>query len=125
MPTRLPLRAAVIAAACVTAGAVIVPAANSSTRRSVTKKVEVIDNAFTPTKVTITSGSSVRWAWSNQNYNTHNVTLQKGPKGVKKFRSVNGARGLTFTHKFTKAGTYTFNCTIHPDMIVKVTVKKK
>lgn len=124
MTTRIPGRAALIAAVCVAAGAVVVPAADSSTRRTVTKKVEVIDNAFTPTKVTITTGSRVKWVWSNQNYNTHNVTLEKGPKGVKKFRSINGATGLTFIHRFTKAGTYVFECTIHPDMIVKVTVKR-
>ena len=50
-----------------------------------------------PTKVTITQGSSVNWVWSKTNFNTHNVTLIKGPKGIKKakYTSIDGARGCT------------------------------
>ena len=64
--------------------------------------------------------------WSSQNYNTHNVTLVKGPKGVKKskFTSIDGTRGVSFKKTSRPPGTYHFECTIHPDMVITVTVKQ-
>ena len=127
--TRIPLRTALAAAACVAAGAVIVPVASGSGTRAnkqVVKKVSVADNFFAPKKLTVTKGNAVNWVWSNQNYNTHNVTLVKGPKGVKKskFTSIDGARGVSFKKTFSTPGTYHFECTIHPDMVITITVKK-
>ncbi len=118
-------------AACVLGAAAAAPVASgagtfSHKPRPVVKRVQVSDNFFTPTKVTITKGSSVNWVWRNTNFNTHNVTLIKGPKGVKKarFTSIDGARGLHFKRLFTTTGTYQFQCTIHPSMNVAVTVKR-
>jgi plastocyanin len=129
MTTRIPSRTALAASACVAAGAVIVPTASGLAHRparQVVKKVTVADNYFAPTKLTVTKGSAVNWVWSDQNYNTHNVTLEKGPKGVKKskFTSIDGARGISFKKTFATPGTYHFECTIHPDMVITVTVKK-
>jgi plastocyanin len=128
MTTRIPTRTALAAAACIAAGAVIVPVASSSAaaKKQAVKKVSVADNYFAPTKLTVAKGSAVNWVWSNQNYNTHNVTLEKGPKGVSKskFTSIDGARGISFKKTFTTPGTYHFECTIHPDMVITVTVKK-
>jgi plastocyanin len=127
--TRIPIRTALAAAACVAAGAVMVPAASGSAAKpskQVVKKVQVVDNLFAPTKLTVTKGNAVNWVWSNQNYNTHNVTLEKGPKGIKKskYTSIDGTREIHFKVTFTTAGTYHFECTIHPDMVITVTVKK-
>src|ERR1700761_8877309 len=103
---RIPVGVAVAAAMCVTAGAVIAPAADSSTRKPTVKKVTVADNYFAPIKVTIKQNNDVNFVWSSQNYNTHNVTLIKGPKGVKKakFTSIDGTTGLHFKREFTKPG---------------------
>jgi plastocyanin len=124
-------RRSITVAVCVAGAAIAAPVASGSSTVShkpkpVVKKVQVSDNFFTPTKVTITKGSSVNWVWSNANFNTHNVTLIKGPKGVKtgKFTSVDGARGLHFKRTFTTPGTYHFECTIHPSMNVAVTVRR-
>jgi plastocyanin len=94
--------------------------------KAVVKNVKVADDYFSPTKLTITTGSSVDWVWSSQNYESHNVTLIKGPKGVqhRKFTSIDAARGLHFKRTFTVPGTYHFECTIHPGMNIAVTVKK-
>ena len=61
------------------------------------------------------------------NINTHNVTLKKGPKGVKKKRvhvQTSSAAGFTFTKKFKKPGKYNFYCTIHPD-VMKMTSRSR
>ena len=42
----------------------------------------------------------------------HNVTLRKGPKGVKRsqFTSINAVRGIHFKRTFLTTGTYHFVC---------------
>jgi plastocyanin len=121
--------AMIAALTCAAISAVIVPVASGSQSkpsRQVVKKVQVVDNLFAPTKLTVTKGNAVNWVWSNQNYNTHNVTLEKGPKGIKKsqYTSIDGTRGIHFKRTFTTPGTYHFECTIHPAMLITVTVKK-
>ena len=49
------------------------------------EKVKVADDFFKPTNVKIKKNKKVKWKWG-QDFNTHNVTLKKGPKGVKKKR---------------------------------------
>jgi plastocyanin len=108
------------------AGLVPVAASLGATHKPVVKKVKVADSYFSPTKLTIKKGNSVNWVWSSQNYESHNVTLIKGPKGIKhsKFTSIDGTSGLHFKRTFTVPGTYHFECTIHPGMNIAVTVKK-
>jgi plastocyanin len=124
-------RRSIAVAACALGAAVAAPVASGAGSvahkpKPVVKKVRVSDDFYTPTKLTITKGSSVNWVWSKTNFNTHNVTLIKGPKGIKKakFTSVDGARGLHFKRTFTTPGTYHFECTIHPSMNIAVTVKR-
>jgi plastocyanin len=124
-------RRSITVAACVLVAAIAAPVASgagsvSHQAKPAVKKVQVGDNFFSPVKVAIAKGSSVNWVWSNTNFNTHNVTLIKGPKGIKKakFTSIDGARGLHFKRTFTTPGTYHFECTIHPSMNITVTVKK-
>ena len=86
--------------------------------------------------VKVKKDAKVKFNWGSGNANTHNVTLKKGPKGVKKSKpctggkitqcnkSGSGAIGIKFNPKFNKKGTYNFVCTIHPTtMKVKVVVK--
>jgi plastocyanin len=114
--------------ACLAGGAMVVPAASGAGHKPkpVVKKVKVADNFYSPTKLTITRGSAVNWIWSAQNFESHNVTLIKGPKGVKhsKFTSIDGTTGLHFKRTFSTPGKYHFECTIHPSMNVAVTVKR-
>ena len=48
------------------------------------KTVKVRDDFFSPTKVKVKKDAKVKFNWGSSNINTHNVTLKKGPKGVKK-----------------------------------------
>jgi plastocyanin len=91
------------------------------------EKVKVRDDFYSPTKVKVKKNGKVKWSWgSNGTFDVHNVTLKKGPKGVKKSKftsQTSSAPGFKFTKKFKKSGKYSFYCTIHPDvmqMIVKV-----
>ena len=90
-----------------------------------TYKTKVLDDYYSPTKLTIKSGDKIKYKWGD-NGNPHNVTLESGPKKVKKkdFTSATGSIGIKFNRTFKKAGTYKFICTVHPD-VMKQTVKVK
>jgi plastocyanin len=94
------------------------------------EKVKVLDNKYKPNDVKIKKNSKVIWKWGND-FNQHNVTLKKGPKGVKKSQftsqTTGGSQGVgfKFTKKFKKPGKYNFYCTVHPDIMrMKVVVKR-
>lgn len=133
---RAPLAAAT---ALALTGAVAVPVAGAATIRPaaaastaakpkvVVKKVKVADDFYSPTKLTIKVGDKVNFVWSPINFNTHNVTLVSGPKGVsrKQFTSLDASTNFHFERTFKVPGKYHFQCTIHPTMMnVFVTVKK-
>jgi plastocyanin len=124
-------RRSIAVVACALGAAIAAPAASgagavSHKPKPVVKKVRVSDNFYSSTKVGITKGSAVNWVWSATNFNTHNVTLIKGPKGItkSKFTSISGSRGLHFKRTFTTPGAYHFECTIHTSMNITVTVKR-
>ena len=49
--------------------------------------------------------------WTNNDSATHTVAAGDGT-----FKSGDLAKGGTFSFTFTKAGTYTYICSIHPQM---------
>jgi plastocyanin len=113
--------------ACVAVAAVGVPTAlGTTTKKVVVKAVQVRDDYYTLKKVTIKKDQKVNWIWSKANFDTHTVTLIKGPKGVSKhqFSSFQASAGVHWARTFTKAGTYHFQCQLHPlTMNMTVTVK--
>ncbi len=110
--------------------AAVVPVATSaaaSQPKVVTKKVSVGDDFFKPTKLTINKKSAINFVWNKSNFDSHNVTLIKGPKGVKhsKFTSITGTIGIHFKRQFLTPGTYHFICTIHPGTMNLTLIVKK
>lgn len=98
--------------AVVTAGALAVPAL------AATKTVQVKDNKFVASSITVKKGTTVKWVWKGKA--PHDVTVTKGPAKFKTSVKTSGS----FSKKLTKAGTYTIVCTIHaPSM--KMTIKVK
>jgi plastocyanin len=100
-------------------------------------KVTVNDDFFNPDNLKVKKNTKVKFKWDETNLNTHNVTLKKGPKGVKKTKkpcakgkitkcnkSASGSIGINFAPTFNKKGTYKFVCTIHPT-VMQLTVKVK
>ncbi len=74
------------AAIAVVGCAAVVPVATSpaaSKPKVVTKTVSVGDDFFKPTKLTIKKKNAINFVWNKSNFDSHNVTLIKGPKGVK------------------------------------------
>jgi plastocyanin len=109
-------------------GAALLPAvASAGKSKSKVKTVTVADDYFSAAKMTVKEGQEIKWVWSKQNFDSHNVTLISGPKGVnhRKFTSATGVFGIKFERTFLKPGKYHFQCTIHPDsMNMILTVKK-
>jgi plastocyanin len=96
------------AAAGVAVAAVALPAGALATsgHAARAKSVTVKNFKFTPATVSIAKGQSVTWHFKDST--AHTV---KGPG----FKS-RAIRAGSFTHRFTKAGTYRYICTIHPSM---------
>ena len=105
----------------------VAAAGDGSAAKAKTYNVKVRDDYYSPIKQKIKKGDSVKWAWGNINIDSHDVTLKKGPKGVKRgdYRSISGAIGITFKKKFKVPGTYNFYCTIHPDVMKMDVIVKK
>ncbi len=82
-----------------------------------TKSAKIGDDYFRPHKITINKGTTVTWNWKG--FLSHNVHVKKGPS---KFHSRTQVSG-TFSHVFTKRGTYHLYCTIHPFMTETIVVR--
>jgi plastocyanin len=74
------------------------------------KKVTVGNNFFSNKKMTIKHGTRVTWVWHSFGL-AHNVTVKTGPA---KFHSRRLKASGSFSHLFTKKGTYHLVCTLHP-----------
>ena len=78
-----------------------------------TKTVRVRQpNKWATSSVSIRKGDTVRWTWSGGP--PHNVTGRG-------FHSATKSK-LTYSHRFTRAGSYSIKCTVHA-RTMKMTVK--
>jgi plastocyanin len=90
----------------------------------VKKTVKVLDDYFTPVKVTVPRESRIVWKWGADNGNTHDVKLKSGPKGVKKFHSDPATTDFTFRRTLKKRGKYVVICTYHRTVMRQTIVVK-
>ena len=94
-------------------------AAGVSTARGTTRVVKIVNSqgtfAFSPQTLKITVGTTV--VWKNTTSAPHTVTSDNGS-----FGSGTIAPGKTFKFKFTKSGTFTYHCNIHPFMTATIIV---
>lgn len=77
--------------------------------------ISIVNFAFSPQSVTVTVGTKV--TWTNNDSVTHTVTADGGA-----FNQML-APGSTFSFTFTKAGTYSYHCSIHPSMTATIVVQ--
>jgi plastocyanin len=84
-----------------------------------TKTVEVGDDFFGPTSLSINTGTKVAFNWTGED--KHDVVKKKGP-GPSFSSSRTRADGVNLTHKFTKPGTYRIICTVHDSMKMTIDV---
>ena len=77
-----------------------------------------IDNfAFVPAEITVSSGTTVQWV--NRDDIPHTVVSEDKTT----FKSKALDTDDTFSYTFTKAGSYTYFCSVHPKMTAKVVVQ--
>jgi plastocyanin len=89
-----------------------------ATALAATRGVAVKDNVFSQRSLTVSRGTTVRWTWKG--HGLHNVTVVRGPVA---FRSSTKRSG-TYSHRFTRAGTYVLVCSVHaPGMKMTVRVR--
>jgi plastocyanin len=79
-------------------------------------EVSIKGMAFNPATLTVPVNTTVKW--TNNDGITHTVTSD-----TNLFDSGNLASGNSFTFKFTSAGTYSYHCSIHPDMTATIIVQ--
>ena len=80
-----------------------------------TNAVSVSDNQFAPSSIKVAPGTTVTWT-SAQGSSPHNVTFQGSASNAL-------ASGGTYARAFPTAGTFTYQCTLHPGMTGTVTVQ--
>jgi len=94
--------------------------------------IGVYDDYFAPASVTVKKGQAVKWVWSNNNTNAHNVTLiPPFPSGLSASDKYNLSTPNSPSVQYTfgpkvmnKPGTYNFVCSLHSTVMfakVKVT----
>src|SRR5262245_27346248 len=79
--------------------------------------IQVLDNAFSPSNITIAPGGRVTWAWNGQN--PHDVVFDPGSGLANSAVQTTGAFDATFNN----SGTYNYQCTIHAGMTGTVIVR--
>jgi plastocyanin len=72
--------------------------------------VRMAQLAYSPASVRVRAGDTV--VWRNSDTQPHTVTSVGG----RTLGSGTLEPGKTYRHTFAKAGTYRYNCSIHPDM---------
>ena len=77
--------------------------------------VTIADMAFSPTNVDVSAGDTVAWVW-NDGHVPHDVTFEHGQSSSKEDDG-------TWQRTFDRAGSYTYQCTLHPFMHGTVTVR--
>ncbi len=98
------------------AAIVFVSCHKSNSSNAVTAaSVSIKNMAFNPGSVSVTTGATV--TWTNNDTTIHTVTADDGS-----FNSGNIAIGATYSRAFSSAGTFSYHCTIHPEMTGKVVV---
>lgn len=77
--------------------------------------VAIKGSAFNPESIEIEQGESV--TWTNEDSLPHTVVGDGG------MESDQLSQGDTYTKTFDEAGTFSYHCSIHPDMVGEVVVK--
>jgi plastocyanin len=105
------------------AGAGLLRAAPAGAAAS--KTIRVGDNYYAPKAVTVDRGTTVTWRWPTfeQAGDVHDVKLESGPKGAKRFASEEASTDYSFKRRLTVPGTYKIVCTLHEEMRMTIRVR--
>ena len=95
--------------------AAAVASSSKKARASASASVTIGDFFFSPGSVTVAVGDTV--TWRNTGQAPHNATADDGS-----FKTPDLNNGQSASHTFTQAGTFSYICTIHPNMKASVRV---
>lgn len=82
-------------------------AAPNANGNGLTATIAIKDFSFQPAELTVKTGTKV--IWTNQDPNPHDLSS-------KEFTSPLLSQGQTYSHTYTKNGTYAYSCGVHPSM---------
>lgn len=88
----------------------------TATEEKPSTEIKIDNFVFSPNPVTVPAGATVRW--TNHDDIPHNVVADD-----KSFKSKVLDTDEAFSYTFSKPGTYTYFCSIHPKMTGKVVVQ--
>jgi len=80
-------------------------------------QISIKDHLFTPSTLTISTGTKV--TWTNHDQDPHTVV---GRSTQQPFHSSALDTNDTYSYTFTEPGTYQYFCTLHPMMVGKIIV---
>ncbi len=83
-----------------------------------TPVVQINNYQFSPNSLTVPVGATVTWI--NSDLDVHTVTADGAPPA---FKSAGLDTDDKFSFTFTKAGTYSYHCSLHPHMTGKIMVQ--
>lgn len=121
-PSRLLPVAALAAVLAFPAAASPLDGQRAPASAAATKTVRIVDDSYSPKRLSVAKGTRIKWVWSRRNSNTHDVYLDRRPRGARRFHSPPASRSETFTRKLRKAGTYRILCTFHEGMTMRIGV---
>jgi plastocyanin len=78
-------------------------------------EVAITNFSFEPAQVSVPVGTTVKW--TNKDNVPHTVT-----SATRDWDSGSLSIGQSFSHTFTQAGTFAYQCTVHPTMKGTITV---
>ncbi len=86
-----------------------------------TYSVSIIDYAFQPLHVNITTGTTVIWTYTNSGKDFHTVTSDPGTNrtqgGAPLINSGTINPGQSFSYTFNEPGYYPYQCSFHPALM--------
>ena len=87
--------------------------------------VDIVDFEFKPATLTVDVGTKVTWTQVGPTIHdtVHNPSVDTPPSRTSLWSSPIMNKGEKFSYTFTKAGTYNYICSIHPEMKARVVVR--
>ena len=111
--TKCPLALLTTAAICAAAFGGTVAASGAASRTVTLKSI-----AFSPKSLSVSKGSVVTFAFRDGS-TKHNVVST----GSRRFAPISTRASGSPRRTFTRAGTYRYQCTLHPGMTGRITVR--
>ena len=76
--------------------------------------VTVQDFSFSPSSLAVSVGDTIQWTWVSGSHTTTSITM---PVGATPWNASINSGSLSFSYQVTTAGSYTYNCAIHPSLM--------